>query len=108
MSNVKDRYAELEARLILLRDSREWSGVQAQDYAKSIVIEAAELLEHFQWDASSGKTIADKNKDEIAMELADIFIYSIQMAHDLGVDLVAVANQKTDINEKRFPARKKP
>lgn len=67
--------------------------------AKSIVIEAGELLEHFQWDN-------EFNTQEVGEELADVMVYCIHMADALGVDIKEIIAQKMDKNELKYPVEK--
>lgn len=85
-------------RLIQFREDRDWTQFHTpENLAKSIVLEAAELLEHFQWD--------DKfHKEEVSEELADVMAYCILMADRLGIDIVQAINDKIDKNEKKYPA----
>ena len=68
--------------------------------AKSIVIEAAELLECFQWD--------DEKYDEehVKEELADVMVYCLDLADKLGVDTDEIVNKKMDQNEAKYPVEK--
>jgi len=80
-----------------------------QDIAKSIVIEAAELLEHFQWDG--GKNPVDKSKldgkniTEIKFEVADVFWYLTIFCHETGIDIVDALEQKYKHNEEKYPEK---
>lgn len=68
--------------------------------AKSISIEAGELLECFQWSDS------DFNKEAVLEELADVMNYCIQMSQALDVDLLEVVNAKIDKNAAKYPVKK--
>lgn len=88
---------------------RGWDeGLDAQDVAKSIIIEAAELLEHFQWDGSRSKrkTLEKKNKEEIGEEIADVFIYLIRLCYMMGFDIEEIIRDKMRKNAKRYPAKR--
>ena len=65
--------------------------------AKSISIEASELLECFQWSDT------DFSREHVCEELADVMNYCIQMADKLGVDLDEIINKNIDQNEKKYP-----
>lgn len=73
------------------------------DIAKSIVLEAAELLEHFQWDSSNRKDIKSKNIEEIAAEAADVFVYLHTFCLETGIDLPAAVEKKLLHLEKKYP-----
>jgi len=82
---------------------RGWLGLDPGDLAKSIVIEAAELLEHFQWDASSkGK---ERNKEKIASEAADVFIYLMEFCDEMGIDILEATQKKLNYCDKKYPAK---
>lgn len=66
--------------------------------AISISLEANELLEYFQWH---GKTFG--NKDDLASELADVFIYAIQFADRYNIDISQAIMQKLDKSAKKYP-----
>ncbi len=89
---------ELKKRLTKFRDDRDWRQFHTpENLAKSITIEAAELLEHFQWDGTF-------NKDEVSDELADVMSYCLLMADVLDIDLEGAIHQKIDKNEIKYPA----
>lgn len=95
------RLEELKQRIKIFSDDRDWNKFHTpSNLAKSISIEANELLECFQWD--------DNNYDLQAVkeELADCMNYCIQMAQVLNVDLIEIINDKMDKNEKKYPIEK--
>jgi NTP pyrophosphatase (non-canonical NTP hydrolase) len=67
-----------------------------------VVIEAAELLEHFQWQRE-GEALSDARRTAASRELADVLIYLVLLSHELGVDLIAAAREKLKENVERFP-----
>lgn len=88
--------------------ARDWEQFHTpKNLATALVVEAAELAEHFQWlrDHESANLSAEKLK-QVEMEMGDVFIYLVRLADTLGVDLVAAAEQKMAINAKRYPADK--
>lgn len=99
----KDRLERLNDRIKKFISDRNWDQDQSRrpaNLAKSISIEAAELLECFQWD--------DENFDlkHVLEELADVLNYSIQMTQILNADLVDIVHSKMDITEKKYPVDK--
>lgn len=77
------------------------------DLAKSIVIEAAELLELFQWDVSDkklGTKLTDKNIDDVEKELVDVLWYVISFCHESKIDLNKALVKKIAHNAKKYPA----
>ena len=81
--------------------------MQHKDMALSISLEAAELLEHFQWkNGADVDTVATERKDEIADEMADIFLYLLELSDNMGMDLMSAANRKFKKNKLKYPADK--
>jgi len=79
---------------------------EPEDLSKSIVMEAAELLEHFQWDASSRRLKTKKKpKDmvEISHEVADIFWYLILFCKEMKIDVIEALEKKYKYNEEKYP-----
>jgi len=99
---------EIGAAIRKFRDERDWMQFHSpKNLASSIVIEAAELLEHFQWDTTNASEAkAQGQKDAIAQEIADVAIYLIELADNLGVDLTAAIRNKLRVNEQKYPAEK--
>ena len=87
------------------RDNRKWKQFHnPKDLAISISLEAAELLEKFQW---SGTDVVVKGKSSgIAEELADVLIYCTLMADAINVDMNEIIINKLDKNEKKYSVDK--
>jgi len=84
-------------KIIKFRDDRNWKESHTpENLAKSIAIEAAELLECFQWDNNY-------DKKHVLEELADVLIYSISMADILDVDIDEIINDKIELNGEKYP-----
>jgi dCTP diphosphatase len=97
---------EIAERLLEFRKERDWGQFHsAKNLAISISLEAAELLEHFQWSGEK-EALAPEKKEEAAKELADIFNYVILLADDLGIDIIDSAKQKIEENRKKYPIEK--
>ena len=85
--------------------ARDWEQFHTpKNLACALSVEAAELLEHFQWltDAQSQTLAADK-KQEVAAEAADVFLYLLQLCDKLGIDLIAAAQSKMLVNAQKYP-----
>jgi len=89
------------------RDERGWAKYHnPKDMAVSIAIEAAELLEHFQWkNEKEVKAHTKKHKSEIADEIADVGMYLLELSDNLGIDLIAAMRKKLRKNRKRYPVQ---
>ena len=86
--------------IIDFRDKRGWKKSDKPDsLAKSIIIEAAELLENYQWPDSH------PDLDNVKEELADVLIYSLAMAHDLGFDPELIIREKLEKNKIKYPEK---
>jgi len=100
----------LQTRVIRFRDQRDWAKYHnPKDLAISIALEAAELLEHFQWkDPAQVKAlkIDAETRHRVKEELGDIFIYALTLAHELGFDPTEVVLEKVQVNEKKYPVDK--
>ena len=90
------------------RDERDWMQFHnPKNLACSISIEANELLEHFQWcTPEESLTIAREKKTEISHEIADVAVYLIELADNLGIDLAVAIAEKMEHNEAKYPADK--
>lgn len=99
---------DLSQALLEFADARDWKQFQSpKNLSMSIAVEAAELMEHFQWlSTEESKQLSAEKKKEAALELADIFMYSLLLAKRMDVDLIATAKEKMLINEKKYPADK--
>lgn len=98
---------DLEKKIYKHLKDRNWTDLRPVDLAKSIMIEGAELLEHFQWDNLSLEEVKkDKVKiKEIKGELADVMIYAIEMSVLLGLDTQKLINKKLVHIAKKYPAK---
>lgn len=98
---------ELYDQLKNFRDRRNWKRFHTpKDLALSVSIESAELLELFQWKSDSDIKAAREEKTFIrdaSGEIADVLIYVILLAGELGIDPLEAAAAKIIENEKRFP-----
>jgi len=96
---------ELINKISKFNHDRGWDP-HAQDIAKSIVLEAAELLEHFQWDGGKTIGVEGKNLLEIKHEVADVFWYLVIFCQKTGIDLSEAVELKYLHNEEKYPAEK--
>jgi len=86
--------------IIKFRDIRGWREHDTpQALAKSIIIEAAELLENYQWEDSA------PNLENVKEELADVLIYSLAMVSDLGLDPETIIREKLEKNKIKYPEK---
>ena len=96
---------ELIAAIRKFARERDWEQFNSpKNLACSLSIEAAEVLEHFQWlsDEQSRELPAAK-VEAVALEAADVFLYLLNLSDKLGIDLVAAARRKLLINADKYP-----
>nr|WP_245345410.1 nucleotide pyrophosphohydrolase [Halobacillus andaensis] len=95
---------EIINRINDFRDARDWRQYHnPKDLAISISIEAAELLEDFQWINS--ENALKKNKENIQEEIADVLIYSLMLCSDLDLDVKDIVNEKLKKNAQKYPVK---
>ncbi|MCG7421227.1 nucleotide pyrophosphohydrolase [Macrococcus epidermidis] len=83
------------------REERNWNQYHnPKDLSLSLSLEAAELLENFQWISSD--EAVKKNRENIAEELADVFIYGIQLAEEMGFDIEEIIREKVKKNGEKY------
>ncbi len=97
---------ELQDDIRTYLKERNWDNLRPGDVAKSISIEAAELLEHFQWEnpeLAAFKRDA-KKLEEVKNELADVLIFCLDMAVLLDIDAESAIREKLDSVKRKYPA----
>lgn len=103
-----DDLHSLTEKIVAFREARDWKQFHnPKDMALSLMLEAGEVMEHFQW-----KTIAEMeeyvktNKDEVGEELADVLYWVLLMSHDLNIDIFQSLKEKLKKNELKYPVEK--
>ena len=92
-------------QVLKFRDDRNWKQFHnPKDLALSICLEAAELLEVFQWSGSD--TVCEEKKDKIREELADVLNYCILMADACNLDMDEIVQEKIKRNNQKYPVDK--
>lgn len=108
LSDIETSVEDLKSAVREFIHERDWEQYHnPKDIAESICIEAAELLQLFQWTRSenSRKVKTDPSKvKRVGEELADVIIYCLSMANALEVDLTEAVLEKLRLNKKRYPA----
>jgi len=104
----KDSLARLDRRLVQFARERDWEQFHSpKNLAMALAGECGELIAHFQWlTEAESRTLSPSKKQEVAHEMADILIYLIRLSERLDLDLLAAAEEKIAINERRYPADK--
>jgi len=100
-----DWWRELHCQIEQFSDDRQWQRFHSpKNLSMALCVEAGELMEHFQWlSEQDSLALADPKKHEVAMEMADVFIYLIRMAQRLQIDLPRAALEKMQRNAEKYP-----
>jgi dCTP diphosphatase len=101
-------FDELAGRLAAFARERDWDQFHSpKNLAMAVAAESAELLEHFQWlTEAQSRALAPGQRDQAALEMADVLLYLVRLADQLGVDLTAAAHRKIDLNAEKYPVDK--
>jgi len=105
---VSSDLASIRLRLREFAREREWNKFHTpKNLCMALIVEAAELTEHFQWlTASESTTLGKGVRRKVEEEIADVFLYLIGLADKLGVDVIEAAERKMKINETKYPAKR--
>jgi dCTP diphosphatase len=97
--DVETTLQELKDLVVRFREERNWGKHHTpKNLAMSIAIEAAELMEHFQWDEYT-----KRNQEKIAEELADILIYCFYFADTCKIDIATAYRSKLAASSRKYP-----
>ena len=104
MSDIK----QLTEKIKKFRDERNWKQFHnPKDVALSLVLEATEELEHFQWkNHQEIEEHLKSNKEAVGEELADVLYWVLLMSHDLGIDIKKMLEKKIKKNQEKYPVKK--
>jgi dCTP diphosphatase len=107
-TDQKDSLEQLKATLLAFVEARDWAQFHSpKNLAMAMIVEAAELVEHFQWDTEAQSAVLSPDKrEEVSHELADTFVYLLRISQVLGIDLIAAANAKIVLNGQKYPVEK--
>ncbi len=108
MTSKKSDFQQLTDKIIQFRDARDWKQFHnPKDLSISLALEAAEIMEHFQWKTSEEiQQHIQKNKTALGEEIADVMIYLIQLADITHIDLIAASYDKLTKVGKKYPLDK--
>lgn len=95
-------------RILEFREKRDWKQFHnPKDLSLSLVLEATEVMEHFQW--KNGKELEEYvaiKKDDIGEDLADTLYWILLLSHDLGINVFDALDKKMDKSEEKYPVEK--
>ena len=108
MSDQKTTVAELRDVVRRFVEARDWRQFHSpKNLSMSLAIEAAELMEHFQWiTTDASRTVGDNAEKLVAVseELADVMCYALALANALNIDITEAVRDKMVKNERKYPA----
>ena len=98
----------LRDQLRTFASDRDWDQFHSpKNLAAALSVEAAELLEHFQWlTEAQSQQLPPEVLNEVSKEVADVLLYLIRISDKLGIDLIAAANAKILLNAEKYPVEK--
>ena len=101
----EDRMQALARALQQFADARDWGPFHSpKNLASALIVEAGELLEHFQWlTEDQSRQLTPEQKQAVAHEMADVLLYLVQLSTVLGIDLMDAAHRKMDLNAQKYP-----
>jgi len=96
---------QLHQQLRKFAADRDWAQFHSpKNLAMALSVEAGELLEHFQWlTAEQSEKLSESDLAKVRLEMADVFLYLVSLSDKLGVDLMAAAFEKIELNAKKYP-----
>lgn len=94
--------------ILNFRNERDWTQFHnPKDVALSLVLEASEVMEHFQWKSQEEiEEYVKTNKQDIGEELADVLYWVLLLSHDLNIDIAKTLEQKMKKNAEKYPVDK--
>ncbi|NLD54450.1 MAG: nucleotide pyrophosphohydrolase [Burkholderiaceae bacterium] len=104
---MPDSLSDLARDLDRFAADRDWHKYHApKNVASALIVEAGELLEHFQWmTEEESRNLSPEKLAEVRAEMADVLLYLVQLGNVLDVDVVAAGREKLAVNARRFPIR---
>lgn len=108
MTNSNDSLQQLRTRINTFVAERDWDQFHTpKNLAMAMIVEAAELVEQFQWDTpAESLAMTPEKRKAVSHELADTFVYLLRIAEVLNIDLIEAANQKIVLNAQKYPIEK--
>jgi dCTP diphosphatase len=105
---MADSLADLQGILGAFVEERDWAQFHSpKNLAMSVAIEAAEIMEHFQWCGSGESTsLAPEKRAAVANEIGDVLIYLVALGRALDIDIIIAARDKLALNREKYPVEK--
>jgi dCTP diphosphatase len=110
MSDEKTTLADLKAAMQAFVDERDWSQFHnPKNLSMALAIEAAELMEHFQWltpESAAAVRESPEQMQQVREELADVLCFALSFANALQIDIATAVREKMVKNAAKYPAEK--
>lgn len=105
---MTDSLDDLRNRVNAFVEERDWSQFHSpKNLAMAMIVEAGEVVEHFQWMKEKESLMLNaEKKEQVGQELSDTLVYLLRIAEVCGIDLIDAANRKIDQNAKKYPVDK--
>lgn len=105
---MEDSLNNLREKINAFVKERDWDQFHTpKNLAMAMIVEAAELVEQFQWNTpEESQTLTPEKREAVSHELADTFVYLLRIAEVLEIDLIEATNQKIALNAKKYPVEK--
>ena len=105
---MADSLNELKQKLEDFVAERDWAQFHSpKNLAMAMIVEAAELVEHFQWNTEAeSRVLSAEKREQVGHELADTFVYLLRISQVLNIDLIEAANNKIALNAVKYPVEK--
>lgn len=105
---MSDSLKGLAQALERFATDRDWRQFHSpKNLASALVVEAGELLEHFQWlTEDQSRELSESSRTAVAAEVADVLLYLIQFCTALGIDPIAASREKLRTNAERYPVER--
>ncbi len=106
--NNTDSLLSLIGRINSFVEERDWVQFHSpKNLAMAMIVEAGEVVEHFQWmSEQASRNLDDATKEKVGQELSDTLVYLLRIAEVCGIDLIEAANKKIDLNAQKYPVEK--
>jgi len=104
----QDSLAQLRTKINQFVQERDWAQFHTpKNLAMAMIVEAAELVEQFQWDTpQESQQLTPEKREAVSHELADTFVYLLRIAEVLEIDIIQATNDKIALNTQKYPVEK--
>ena len=105
---MADSLDALIARVNAFVTERDWAQFHSpKNLAMAMIVEAGEVVEHFQWmTEDESRNLDAETREQVGQELSDTLVYLLRIAEVCGIDLIEAANKKIDLNAQKYPVDK--